>query len=254
MRNPDPPVLFTPEDVERILKALFPAGGPDPFGQIEELIVQLAEEIESGKTAEELWHTEVREELGDIKARTFGILLLQIFKVLGFFMRLLPQARIIIIVVAAIGLVDSLLSDGQVSPEAIKRAVKATGLQQFIDQILEQLNGLVDEIANNASQLADVTSQVFVSIAGELEVAEGKLEAELRHLTGITLDRVEPTQEELLNALQSTVSGLQDILPGLTQAANAASNSDLFIGPALRGLDDRMREIPTMALRLVRLA
>jgi len=248
------PVRFTPEDVERILKSLFPSGGPDPFGKIESLILDVNEDIEKGKTVDDLRHEQTQDDLADIKSRTFGILLLQIFKTLSFFMRLLPQAKVILIVIAAIGLLNSLLEDGEVSVDSIKAAVKATGLQKFIDEILAELNALVAEIADHASELADVTSQVFVSIAGGLEGVEGRLESAIGHLQGRIGGGLDLTPEDALAGLNDALFDLQGMLPGLTESTNAASNSDLFIGPALRNLDDRMREIPTLALKLVRLA
>jgi len=215
--------------------------------------VKALEEIEGGKTADELWRTEVRDELSDIKTRTFGILILQIFRTLKFFFGLLPQGRVILLIVAAVGLIAALIDDGELSGDAIRDAVKATGLNKFIDEILDQVNEIVGELAEDASELADVVSQVFVSVAGKGEGIESAIEGEIRNISRVLNERIDPSVEEALTALRGALQGFQEILPDVTQVTNAASNSDLFIGPALRGLDNRMREIPTLALKLVRL-
>lgn len=240
---------FNIEDVERLFRALVPSGTPDPFGRIEELVLSLAEEHAKDGILTDKFRAEIREELDDIKSRTFGILFLQIFRTLKFFMGLLPQGRIILIIVAGIGLLTTLLQDGSLSGEAIREAVAKTGLSKFIDKLLAELTAFVNEIANHVEELANQTSEVFVSVAGNLDQS-------LATLVQIASDLV-PVQEETLSETQQRASTAANRIAlevdRMAPTSNLAANGADLLGPALRDLDNRIRVIPTMALKLVRL-
>ena len=81
---------FEVDDIERLLSAILPGDQPDPFGRLEELLVKAAELFEIEATATASFRVETSEELADIKARTFGILILVAFRALRFFFGLLP--------------------------------------------------------------------------------------------------------------------------------------------------------------------
>jgi len=251
MRTPDP---FTIDDIERGLKALFPTTGENPFENIEDKLLEAREEFEKSEVITEAYRKKTADQLDDIESRTFGILLLQIFSTLRFFFRLLPQGRLILLVVAGIGLIQTLLSDGTVSVETIKQAVAASGLQVFVDRVIESITAIVKEQASHASELADTASQVFVSIAGKGEGVERAIEAEIQRIRFISQVGETPTVEEMFNHLGITRAALRGLLPDLAELTNAASNSALVLGPALRRLDDGIEDIPALALKLVRLS
>ena len=240
---------FDTPDIERLFRALIPSGSPDPFGKLEEMLLSLAEEHSKDGILTDKFREEVKSELDSIKSRTFGILFLQIFKTIKLFMGFLPQGRIILIVIAAIGLLTALLQDGTVSGASIREAVAKTGLAKFIDKLLADLTTFVEGIAVHVEELANVTSEVFVSIAGSLDEAEVEVRDIIAQLTPIGGETEEEQGLRIALARDKALSIQRRLLP----AGNAASNGADLVGPALRGLDDRIRTIPNMALKLVRL-
>lgn len=240
---------FNVEDIERLFRALVPSGGTDPFGKIEEMVLSLAEEHAKEGLTTDQYREQVFERLDSIESRTFGILFLQIFKTLKFFFGLLPQGRIILIVLAAITLLTALLQDGEVSIGSIREAVAKTGLADFIEKLLEELTAFVKEIADHIEELANQTSEVFVSVAGNLDQS-------LANLTVLANDLIPaPTDQALdLELRMATVQqGLLAEVRRMAPTSNLAANGADLIGPALRAIDERVREIPGVALKLVRL-
>ena len=240
---------FDSEDIERLFRALIPAGGPDPFGKIEALLLDLGEEISKNDLLTDKHRKELMDELADIKTRTFGILFLQIFKTLKFFLGLLPQGRVILIVLAGIGLLTALLQDGTVSVGNIREAVAKTGLAKFIDKLLEDLTAFVEGIADHVEELANQSGEISIFISGRIDTT-------LLTLESLANDLLPDPEEGIIELDQRLARGRESIRVAAAQlapAGNAASNAADLLTPALRGLDDRIRVIPTMALKLVRL-
>lgn len=242
---------FTNADIQRLFRAILPANRPDPFGRLEELAVTEAEENLKNQILLEKFQKDVFDQLDSIESRTFGILFLQIFKTIRLFMGFLPQGRIILIVIAGIGLLTALLQDGEVSVGSIREAVAKTGLADFIDKIFGELNTVVGNIADDAGVLADVVAELFVQIAGTLD----------NHLDQLGLIAAELVQAQggeavSIESLEQKMTLVRDRLIGQTQlmapTANAAANGADLISPILRGVDERIREIPGLAAKLVR--
>jgi len=255
----DPPFLhmaqpprFDVEDIERIFKALNPSAIEDPFGRIEELVLSLGEEHAKESILLDKNQKEVAEELADIKSRTFGILFLQIFKTLAFFFRLLPQGKIIILVLAVIGLLQTLLSDGEVSVGAIRDAVAKTGLADFIDRVQAEIALFTTEIADNVKELSFATSDVFAQLAIELDATLDILGAIERSMVVEGGPNSAEAQEKLEDQMLAASFEIGALRARLFGPANQASNADALIGPTLRGLDVQIRTIPALALQLVR--
>lgn len=240
---------FTIEDVERLFRALVPSGQPDPFGRIERLILSLAEEEAKDQIITDQHREEILEELASIKARTFGILFLQIFRTLKFFLGLLPQGRLILIVIAGIGLLTVLLDEGEVSGQAIRDAVAQTGLAKFIDRILEELGVFTNAVADRVQELSNLSAGLFVSVAGAVDAAQVDLAQAAQDLISTGGETEEAAAERIRRAHDAVTRAANRLLP----AGNAAANGADLVGPALRGIHSSIREIPGMALKLVRL-
>ena len=244
---------FETADIERLFRAILPSGREDPFGKIEDLLLKISEELQKDGVLHDEFREKTKEQLDSIESRTFGILLLQIFRTISFFFRLLPQGRLIILAVVIIGLVQSLLEDGQPSLDAIKAAAKATGLSAFVDRIIDELKKFTDEIAGDMSQIADVASVTFAQLSFDMDFM----------LNGV--DRLAFKLDELgrhidANNINQAFFALQDTLPELTVirqrallGSNLANNAADLIGPILRGLDDQIRTIPALAVKAIRL-
>jgi len=243
---------FQVEDIERLFRALIPSGQPDPFGRIEEIVLALGEEHAKDAVLLDKNQKDVGEELEDIKSRTFGILFLQVFKTLSFFLRLLPQGKIILLAVAIIGLLTTVLQDGDVSGAAIRDAVRNTGLAKFIDDILEELKKFTTEIADNVEELSFAASDVFASVAIQLDANINALQNLVGDLSTFDIGNDLEALETAKARMSQVAFEMDEIVNNLVFPANAASNSDLILGPALRALDDEIRTIPTLALKLVR--
>jgi len=239
---------FQIEDIERIFRALNPSGAPDPFGRIEDLILAAEEEHVKNGIITDKFRKDVKEELDDIKSRTFGILFLQIFKALKLLFGLLPQGRIILILLAAVTLLTATLEGETISLAAVRDAVEKTGLAKFIDDIMAELTTFTTEIADDVEELAFASSDVFASIAIQLDSQISRLERARDDLNTFSI----PDEDAALAAMDQVQFDLQEIINVLVGPSNSAANADTLLGPALRALDDQIRTIPTLALRLVR--
>lgn len=244
---------FQTEDIERLFRALLPSGREDPFGKIEEFLIVISEELQKDGVLHDEFREKTLDQLDSIESRTFGILLLQIFKTISFFFRLLPQGRLIILVIAIIALIQSILSDGQPSLEAIKAAAKATGLSGFVDKIIEELKKFTDEIAGNMSEIADVASVTFAQLSFDLDFIlnsskrlEFLLEEVNRHNNALNADQV-------FFSLQAVEQELAQVVRRGILGSNLANNAADLIGPILRGLDDQIKTIPALAIKAIRL-
>lgn len=245
---------FQIEDIERLFRALLPDSRPDPFGAIDEQLLRLREiQAEEGLETD-AYREEIKDSLDSIESRTFGILLLQIFRTIKFFFSLLPQGRIILLVLGGIGLVQTLLAGNRPSLEDVKGAVAASGIGAYLDSVMEDIRAVANALAEDTSELADATSQVFVSIAGKLERAEGKLEILASTVPGFLEGEVTATDlQDQARYLSTLGTQLGTILADLTPATNAASNSAEIIGPALRAIGPQIKDLPDLALKLTRL-
>jgi len=242
---------FDSSDLQRLLRAILPANRPDPFGRLEELAVTEAEENTKSEILQDKFRDDVFGRLDKIESRTFGILFLQIFKTLKLFMGFLPQGRIILIVLAGIGLLTALLQDGEVSVGSIRDAVRKTGLADFIDKIFEELNIVVGQIADDAEVVGDVVAELFVSIAGNLDNhldQLGAIASELVAAEGGQAVSIESLELKMASVRNRLIDQLQNMAP----TANAAANGADLISPILRNVDDRVRGIPGLAAKLVR--
>ena len=238
---------FDVEDIQRLFRALVPSGSPDPFGRIEQMLLETARAaLEEGKLTDE-YRAKLDAELASIKTRTFGILILQIFKTIKFFLGILPSGRLMLVLLAGVGLLIALSEDGELSLGSIREAAASTGLARFIDDVMAELRKFTDELAVQTSSLANATSEMFVFLSGRLD---GTMES----LT-IVANNLEPGLYQgeggLATAMQRQAQEIDRIVSGLFPAANAAANGADLLGPALRGIDDRIRKIPDLALRLV---
>lgn len=157
---------FEIEDVERLFRALVPAGTPDPFGRIEELLVRLSEDYVADQKETIKYRDEIFDELSSIKTRTFGILLLQVFTAFRFFFSLLPQGRVILILVAGMSLIDRYLKDDPPTLADVKGLVKKTGINNFIDKMLEEVKVSANEIAGDIQFVGDNLGNIMVSLGG----------------------------------------------------------------------------------------
>ncbi len=269
---------LAPGDVEglfqRLFDALLPTDRPDPFGGLEEGIlavreslVQVLEETDgtqekidavveqqkTEKTQTDLYRVGANDSRSSIESRTFGILFLQIFRVIKLFFGILPQGRVIILVIAALGLLQTFFDDGEVSLDTIKNAAKSTGLLGFIDKIMEELTREVGEIAQTAQDTGNAVSSIFVQMAGDLEETELDITLLRGFIDGLGLD---PNQEDAQRVLWDVKDGLEGLVGDggkITLAATTASNADLFLTPIMRGIDDEIRKIPDLAGKLVKL-
>lgn len=251
---------FDLEDLERLLGSIFEGVEGNPFEKIKEQLLELSSDLVDQEKITEEYRTEVFDQLEHIRARTFGILILQILKTIKLFMSLLPGGRVILIVLAGLALLESLFNDGTVSAGAIRDAVAKTGLADFIDDTLAQLRTKVGLIADHTGELADAASIIMVRAAGAFENVEaevgstvGTLEALIASPPYFIEDWYEQGNSTRISI--SILEGLRDDLMGaltsVQQYGNGVANGADVIGPALRNLDDRLREIPDLALKLV---
>jgi len=246
---------FDVQDFERIFRALLPNNQVDPFGRIEDLLISQDEDFVKDGVLTDKFRKDLFEQLDSIESRTFGILFLQIFRTLRFFFGLLPQGRIILLLVAAVTVLTSVLEDGEISLGSIQEAVKNTGLAKFIDDIMDEITVFTTEIADNVQELSFAASDVFASIAIQLDSQLASFDNIITRLAEAS-DRSGESIEDDFEFLERNVSfALNDLVKTverLRPPANAAANADTLLGPALRALDDEIRTIPTLALKLVR--
>jgi len=253
---------FEAEDIERLFRALLPDGSPNPFGEINEALSQFAERFEEEVKETELYREGATGDRSSILRRTFGILFLQIFKTIRFFFGLLPQGRVILIIVAVIGLATTLLNDKPVTLDAIREAAKSTGIADFIDKILKELKSQVGEMATELRDVADVISVTIAQSAGRFENLEQLLaisQEGLRQAQSFHQNIVDPTVESAREqfalarqALDQAIVAISRSRGEATFGANALSNIDVFLTPILRSLPKELERIPDLAGKLVR--
>jgi len=255
---------FDVEDFERLFRALLPDARPDPFGELFKNLTDQAERFEEEIKATQDYRDGAEEARADIKTRTFGILFLQIFKTLKLFFGFLPQGRVIILVIAVLGLASTLINNKPVTLEGIREAVASTGIADFIDKVLAELKESVGEIATELSDVADVLSVQIAQAAGRFENLEqifaiSQFDAEVvlgffQELQGQFVPGFEEAGGRAQASLGRLVTTLGTGLGTATIGANAASNIDVFLTPILRNIPAEINKIPDLAGKLVRFA
>jgi len=255
---------FDVEDFERLFRAILPDAIPDPFGEIRTALVTLGERFEEEVKETDTYRDKADETRDAIQSRTFGILLLQIFKTLKLMFGFLPQGRIILIIIAVMGLATTLLNDKPVTLAGIRKAVESTGIADFIDSILEELKKSVGEMATELSDVGDIISVQVAQSAGKFEnieqllaITEGDVQVALNFFNNFT-NQISPGFEALgegaRTSLETSLRALSGALGNATLGANAMSNVDVFLMPILRRLPDEIKKIPDLAGKLIRFA
>ena len=227
-------------DIERLLKAILPEGRPDPFGELRDQLLAIAEEqlAFDGKYDANFELTNVR--LDSIESRTFGILFLQIIKILRTLFALLPPGRLILILIAVIGLAATFMESGSVTGSDIRRAVEESGLGRFIQEQIRRLNAIVEEQAERVETVIDLGTDVVRS-------ASVKADAVLIDLTALANNAATQSAEEFQDYARATLAQTLEVGEGLS---NLVANLDGLIFGALRAIPDRIREIPALAQQL----
>lgn len=256
---------FETEDVERLFRALLPTNRPDPFGEIETRLLELGEALVEGEEETQTFRDFIKEELDDIKNRTFGIMILQIFRTLKFFFGLLPQGRIILLVIAGMGLATTLLQGDRPTFSDVREAVKSTGIGDFIDGVMAELQRITDETEESLKGTAQEIVRMFNGMTAdtsfleaELSNARASLESIVVSFTGDTQSLIAGAEEPVdarptVRQLQNVLATLDAMASPLEQVTNVASNGALFLPAILRALEDRIRAIPGLAAKLVSL-
>lgn len=193
------------------------------------------------------------EELGDIKARTFGILFLQIIRTLRVFLGLLPPGRVILLIIAAVTIALPLIQGKTISLQEVRNAVAQTGLGDFLARVMAELNETVGELADNASLLADAASVSFVQLSGAIEIMARDISQALGNVESLLDLQGSELSSEAIELLNKVGFNLGGALRKADSTGNLSSNLDVFLGPALRSLGDEIRTIPRLAEQLVKL-
>lgn len=235
---------FTTRDVERILKALFPDVRENPLGEIRSQLIEVREELLAFEQQTDATNEELFEELDKIQARTFGILILQIIKTIKTLMGLLPAGRVILLAIAAIGLITTLLENGEVTGSDIKNAVEQSGFGAFIREQLRRIQDIASAQAQRIEDVIDLGSDVVQAGARKAEVVLGDLEFTLNQLETETFENAEQVVDAIRPILIETADQALQLL-------NLTSNSDSLIFGALRAVPERIRRIPQEAASLV---
>ena len=254
---------FETEDIERLFRALLPTSRPDPFGEIEQRLLELGEALLKGEEATETWRGEVKDSLASIQKRTFGIMVLQIFNALRFFFGLLPHGRIILIIVAVLGLAQTLLKDEPVRFGDIREAVANTGIADYMDEIMAEIQRVTDLAKTQVDDLTSELSVMFQTMSTETRFVEGEIDGAIRSIQDLinrdfgvaaigSIEHQDGPNTPVTGAdLLGILDTLQVVVPSLGMVGNVASNGALFLPGILRGLRDLVGEIPAMARRLV---
>lgn len=252
---------FETEDIERLFRALLPTNRPDPFGEIEQRLLDIGNALLEGDEDTLKYQQFVKEELSDIKNKTFGILVLQIFRIIKFFFGLLPQGRIILLLIAGLGLASTILQGERPTLADVRAAAESTGLADFIDGILGELQRVVGEIEQSVEGVGQSFTEVFSRMTSDTAFLEGELSgaiAQLRSVVGrpgaSRASRETPFEgQDIADRVQAALEGLQAMELPLEAIANAASNGSIFLPAILRAIEKRLREIPELASRMVSL-
>jgi len=253
---------FEVEDFERLFRAILPDGRPNPFGEIAEALSLLAERFETEIKVTQAYRDKAEDSRDDIKSRTFGILFLQIFKTLKFFFGLLPQGRVILIIIAVIGIGTALMQNKSVSLGAVRDAVRSTGIGDFIDKVLKELKEEVGEMATELGDLADVISVTVAQSAGKFETVEQLLaiaqedlataQGFFTHFQGQFAEGFEELGGQAQEATNSAIAALTRGLAEASLGGNALANIDVFFTPTLRKIPGQLQQIPDLAQKLIR--
>jgi len=252
--------------LERLFKALIPTDREDPFGEIEKRLIDLGNALLEGDQDEidhrqevDKYQAFVKGELESIKNRTFGIMVLQIFRTIKFFFGLLPQGRIILLLIAGMGLATTLLQGEKPSLSDIRAAVQSTGIGNFIDKIMDEIEKIVSDTTLNVETLADEITSMFRGLSSDTTFLERELNTAVSQLQLIASDvgasiptgkESTPFQGGIGERLAAVVTGLESMSAPLEQAANVASNGAVFLPAILRGIEKRIRSIPEAAAKL----
>jgi len=240
------------EDIERLFRALVPDGGPDPFGKLDEKLLAAAERFEEEIKVTTEYRKDAQDSRDSIESRTFGILFLQILKSIKLLFSILPQGRLILLVIAVLGIASTLIDGKPVTLDAIKAAAKSTGIGDFIESILAELKVQVESMADELAGYADVLSIMFAMVASGAERAENTLARAFDDLHRIDLTGGIDTDVIALQ-LQEARNKLSLALSDITNAATLSINADSLITPRLRSIPQDIRGIPDLAGKLVRL-
>lgn len=235
---------FDIRDVERILKSLFPQTGENPLGELRAQLIKIREEQLAFEQGYDSDQEELFEELGDIKTRTFGILILQIINILRTLMGLLPAGRIILLAIAAMGLVTTYLQTGTVSGADIQAAVQRSGLGEFIREQLRRLAAVADEQATRVEQVIDLGGEVVDAAAAKAAAVLVDLEFMFNEISAEEIEDV----EQLLATLQTVMA---ETIDQASQLTNLTGNMDSLIFGALKRVPEQIRDLPASAAKLV---
>ena len=247
---------FQVEDIERLFRALNPAGGPDPLGDIENLVLKFFESYEQDQVELEKYREKTDDTLNSIRTRTFGILILQIFKTLKLFFSLLPQGRVILLVVGVLGLAQTLLEGEKPSLLDIRAAVESTGIGKHLDAIMAEINQVTGELARSIQDLTDGIGEIFIMLGGHTEAVTTMIGSAMGDITALLQDLgsgLEVSTTEIQNRLDQVAWNLNDAVLRSDQAQTLADNTTDLLIPILRGLDEEIRNYPELAARLIRL-
>lgn len=238
---------FDTEDVQRILKALFPTGAEDPFGELRGHIITIQEDLAEFDLGYQADQEELREELAAIKTRTFGILILQIINILRTLMGLLPAGRAILIGVAAMGLITTFLQSGKVSGADIQAAVQKSGLSQFIREQFRRLTTLAEEQATRIEDVMDLGTEVVRSAATKADGAFQDVSFLLAEIDKLQ-QAGEEQRDEIIGAIRAVATQAQT---NAAELSNITANLDGLIFGAMRAIPERIRDLPKEASALL---
>lgn len=239
---------FDINDVERILKSIFPQVGENPLGDILREIIQVQEDLNSFMDGYADDQKHMSSELEDIKARTFGILILQIIKIIKTLMGLLPAGRFILLAIAALGLVGTFMETGGVSSSDIRDAVERSGLQKFLDESIARLRALAEQQAQRVEGIIAMGAPVIQSAANQSDYILVQIEMIMSNFNPATMpytwvpeDAVKIIREQL-NQLYGNASGL----------SNLTANIDSLILGSLEQVPQQIRAVAEEATNLVK--
>lgn len=174
------------------------------------------------------------EELDDIKDRTFGIFLLQVFKTVRLIMRLLPAGRVILIALTVFTLLENWISEGELSGASVKSAIEESGLKSWLGDKLQVVYDLVDQIASQVDTSTLLMRDMATSISLSLEKALSELNT--------ALDAADILPDE--HAIEVLYNRVVVVMEDLQGAANGAFNTDVLLGPILEDATKKIRDIP----------
>lgn len=228
---------FDLDDVIRILEAIFDEPLGNPFEQIETIVTQSA-------TDHLAWEALVDGRLDNIEARTFGILILQLVRVIRLALAIIPGGQSILIIIIIFSLIQDYFDDGSLSIETINSAIERSGLKTFLTEKLEAINAIVSDAAIQVETQTLLARDAFLALAMDSSGIESALNGVINGLG--------EEHSNLRVAIDSARDDLGILMLDVNAMASLASNSDLFVGAALAKIGPRIREIPRAAEDLLR--